>query len=102
MGHSGFSSLTIAAQHIFDGTELRGAGSIRISNGRIESVSPSKAASRASIQLPSDAILAPGFVDIQVNGGGGVLLNDGLYGLGMGVRGGGLGFARHVLVNLGK
>ena len=27
-------------------------------------------------QLPADAILAPGFIDIQVNGGGGVLLND--------------------------
>ena len=26
--------------------------------------------------LPADAILAPGFIDIQVNGGGGVLLND--------------------------
>ena len=76
MDHVGFSSLTIAAQHIFDGTELRGAGSVGISNGRIESVSLSEAASRASIQLPSDAILAPGLVDIQVNGGGGVLLND--------------------------
>ncbi|MBR1247423.1 N-acetylglucosamine-6-phosphate deacetylase [Bradyrhizobium sp. AUGA SZCCT0169] len=76
MGHDGSSSFTIAAQHIFDGTELRGAGSVGISNGLIESVSLSDAASRASIQLPSDAILAPGFVDIQVNGGGGVLLND--------------------------
>src|SRR3954453_18145474 len=76
MGHPGLSSLTIAAQRIFDGTELRGAGSVGISNGRIESVSLSEVASRASIQLPSDAILAPGFVDIQVNGGGGVLLND--------------------------
>jgi N-acetylglucosamine-6-phosphate deacetylase len=28
------------------------------------------------VALPSDAILAPGFIDIQVNGGGGVLLND--------------------------
>ena len=76
MGHSSFSSLTIGAQHIFDGTELRGAGWVGISNGRIESVTLSEAASRASIQLPSDTILAPGFVDIQVNGGGGVLLND--------------------------
>jgi N-acetylglucosamine-6-phosphate deacetylase len=76
MGHSGSSSFTIAAQHIFDGTELGGAGSVGISNGRIESVSLGEAASRASIQLPSHAILAPGFVDIQVNGGGGVLLND--------------------------
>jgi N-acetylglucosamine-6-phosphate deacetylase len=28
------------------------------------------------IALPADAILAPGFIDVQVNGGGGVLLND--------------------------
>ena len=26
--------------------------------------------------LPEDTILAPGFIDVQVNGGGGVLLND--------------------------
>ena len=26
--------------------------------------------------FPADAILAPGFIDVQVNGGGGVLLND--------------------------
>src|SRR3954470_17073200 len=77
MNHAGSSSsLTIAAQRIFDGLEMGGAGAVRISNGRIESVSLSEGASRASIQLPLDAILAPGFVDIQVNGGGGVLLND--------------------------
>lgn len=69
-------SLTIAAQHIFDGADMRGPGSVRILSGRIESVSLGEAASRASIRLPPDAILAPGFIDIQVNGGGGVLLND--------------------------
>ncbi|MGL4241088.1 MAG: N-acetylglucosamine-6-phosphate deacetylase, partial [Beijerinckiaceae bacterium] len=29
-----------------------------------------------AIALPEDAILAPGFIDVQVNGGGGLLLND--------------------------
>ena len=77
MGLAGSSvSLTIAAQHIFDGTEMRGAGSVRISQGRIESVTSGKAEARTSIRLPREAILAPGFIDIQVNGGGGVLLND--------------------------
>lgn len=28
-------------------------------------------------ELPADAVLAPGFIDVQVNGGGGVMLNDG-------------------------
>ena len=74
MGHPA-SSLTIAAQQIFDGTNMRGPGSARIREGRIESVSFGAAQSRGSIQLPADAILAPGFIDVQVNGGGGVLLN---------------------------
>src|SRR4051812_14963618 len=67
--------LTITAQHIFDGTEMRGPGSVTISQGRIEAINLGEAP-RDSIRLPSDAILAPGFIDTQVNGGGGVLLND--------------------------
>ena len=77
MGHAGSSdSLTIAAAQIFDGTAMRGPGSVRISNGRTESISFAAAEAGASIRLPPDAILAPGFIDVQVNGGGGVLLND--------------------------
>lgn len=76
MDHAGPSaSLSIAAQHVFDGIEMRGAGSVKISQGRIESVTFGGAEARAQIRLPRDAILAPGFIDIQVNGGGGVLLN---------------------------
>ncbi|MHC2621874.1 N-acetylglucosamine-6-phosphate deacetylase [Bradyrhizobium huanghuaihaiense] len=75
MGHAGSASLTIAAQHIFDGIDMRGPGSVRIAQGRIERISFGETAG-ASIRLPRDAILAPGFIDIQVNGGGGVLLND--------------------------
>src|SRR5882724_5842500 len=77
MGHSGSSDLlTIAAPHVFDGIAMRGAGSVRISNGRIESICFGGSKAGGSIQLPTDAILAPGFIDIQVNAGGGVLLND--------------------------
>ncbi len=68
--------LTIAAQHIFDGNTMRGPGSVTISEGRIDNISFGEPEARAAIQLPPDAILAPGFIDIQVNGGGGVLLND--------------------------
>lgn len=75
MSDAGSASLTIAAQRIFDGNDMRGPGSVRISQGRIECVSFDQAAG-PSIRLSPDAILAPGFIDIQVNGGGGVLLND--------------------------
>ncbi|WP_407150970.1 N-acetylglucosamine-6-phosphate deacetylase [Bradyrhizobium sp. ORS 86] len=68
--------LTIAAPQIFDGIAMRGPGSVRILNGRIESIAFGGAQPRAPIELPSGAILAPGFIDIQVNGGGGVLLNE--------------------------
>jgi N-acetylglucosamine-6-phosphate deacetylase len=77
MRHDGFSlPLTIAAQHIFDGTSMCGPGAVRISDGCIENIASAEAKASASIHLPADAILAPGFIDIQVNGGGGVLLND--------------------------
>jgi N-acetylglucosamine-6-phosphate deacetylase len=76
MSHAESSSVTIAAQQIFDGAAMRGPGSVRISQGRIESVAFGEAESGGSLQLPRDAILAPGFIDTQVNGGGGVLLND--------------------------
>src|SRR4051795_6162139 len=68
--------LTIAAQHIFDGSDMRGPGSVTTSEGRIESMRLGDAGPRASVHLPADAIIAPGLIDIQVNGGGGVLLND--------------------------
>ena len=69
-------SHTISAPHIFDGSDMRGPGSVSISQGRIESVIFGRTEARGSMLLPQGAILAPGFIDIQVNGGGGVLLND--------------------------
>lgn len=67
---------TVAARQLFDGTSMRGPSLITVSKGLIESVGQGNASSPATIALPADAILAPGLIDIQVNGGGGVLLND--------------------------
>ena len=66
----------IAAPQLFDGTVMRGPALVAVSGGLIESVSFGDARPPGIPALPSDAILAPGFIDIQVNGGGGVLLND--------------------------
>src|ERR1700743_2362556 len=67
---------TIAPPQLFDGTAMRGPALVTISCGLIESVSFGDAPSGGITALPADAILAPGFIDIQVNGGGGALLND--------------------------
>jgi N-acetylglucosamine-6-phosphate deacetylase len=67
---------TIAAPQLFDGTVMRGPALVTVSGGRIEAVSFGGRASRGAIELPAGAILAPGFIDVQLNGGGGALLND--------------------------
>jgi len=70
------ATFTIAAPQLFDGTALRGPALVTVSGGRVENVSFTAKPPREAIVLPPDAILAPGFIDVQVNGGGGVLLND--------------------------
>jgi N-acetylglucosamine-6-phosphate deacetylase len=55
---------------------MRGPALVTCSGGFVESVSLGEAPSNGITPLPSDAILAPGFIDLQVNGGGGILLND--------------------------
>jgi N-acetylglucosamine-6-phosphate deacetylase len=70
------ANFTIAAPQLFDGTAMRGPALVTVSEAHIEAVSLGGRASRGTIVLPDDAILAPGFIDVQLNGGGGILLND--------------------------
>jgi N-acetylglucosamine-6-phosphate deacetylase len=67
---------TIAAPQLFDGTALRGPAWVTVAGGHIAAIGFTDAAPAGAVALPEDTILAPGFIDIQVNGGGGVLLND--------------------------
>jgi N-acetylglucosamine-6-phosphate deacetylase len=66
----------ITAQKVFDGTSLQAGFAVIIARGRIEAVQP-VATLPAGLPLLDlgEGVVAPGFVDIQVNGGGGVLLN---------------------------
>lgn len=64
----------VAAAQIFDGTALRRDHALVVRDGRILDILPR--AQLDPVPPTSAALLAPGFVDVQVNGGGGVLLND--------------------------
>ncbi len=61
---------------LLDGGLVEGRA-LLVTSGRIAAVLADRPlAGVASHRLPSDAVLAPGLIDLQVNGGGGVQFND--------------------------
>jgi len=68
----------VAADAVFDGAELRRDAAVVIQGTDIAAVVPRRElpAGLAVRQMPEGAWLAPGFIDLQVNGGGDVLFND--------------------------
>jgi N-acetylglucosamine-6-phosphate deacetylase len=68
----------ILADHVFDGVAVQRNVAVVVEGSRIAAVmqrSDLSAAMPVHV-LPRDVWLAPGFIDVQVNGGGDVLFND--------------------------
>ena len=72
------STHAVAAQTLFDGVNVRNNVAVLIRGGQIVGISDrDKVSSAIPMQeLPDNVWLAPGFIDIQVNGGGDLLFND--------------------------
>jgi N-acetylglucosamine-6-phosphate deacetylase len=68
----------VMADRVFDGRRWHDDAAVLIENGLIKGIATAADVPRdMPVQkLPAGSILAPGFIDLQVNGGGGVLLND--------------------------
>ena len=68
----------VAASHVFDGVALHRDTAVMIDGTNITALLPrADVPANAQVRaLPDGLWLAPGFIDTQVNGGGGVLLND--------------------------
>jgi N-acetylglucosamine-6-phosphate deacetylase len=64
------------AARLFTGEEMRRDGVLLIEDGRVRDLIDSPPPGVPVEHLAPDLILAPGFIDVQVNGGGGVLFND--------------------------
>ena len=66
----------LTGARVFDGHRMLDSPAIVVSGGRIASVLPEAELGQDIPRTRVDGLLAPGFVDAQVNGGGGVLFND--------------------------
>jgi N-acetylglucosamine-6-phosphate deacetylase len=67
----------ITAPRLFDGHAMHERAALVVENGRVRAVIPAQEVPAGSPStILEEGFLAPGFVDLQVNGGGGVLLND--------------------------
>jgi N-acetylglucosamine-6-phosphate deacetylase len=69
-------ALALTGARVFDGSHLLDGRAVVIEDGRIAGV-PHEGDLGAGVERQAvSGLLAPGFIDVQVNGGGGVLYND--------------------------
>jgi N-acetylglucosamine-6-phosphate deacetylase len=68
----------VLGHRVFDGSRWHNDAAVLIKDGRIHGLAAWSEVPNGWPQrrLPEGVLLAPGFIDLQVNGGGGILLND--------------------------
>jgi N-acetylglucosamine-6-phosphate deacetylase len=70
------ASFALAAPKIFDGEEWHDGAALLIDDGSVQAIVPRARLEPGTPVEEHEGMLVPGFVDLQVNGGGGVMLND--------------------------
>jgi len=69
-------TIALTGARIFDGSHMLDGRAVVIENGRVRGVPEEKDLGTGIERRAVQGLLAPGFIDVQVNGGGGVLYND--------------------------
>jgi N-acetylglucosamine-6-phosphate deacetylase len=69
-------SIALVGARVFDGAHMLDGCAVLIENGRILGLPHERDLGAGIERHPIHGLLAPGFIDVQVNGGGGVLYND--------------------------
>ncbi len=69
-------TFALAGARIFDGAHFLEGRAVVVENGRIRAVPFEKDLGPGIETRRIEGLLAPGFIDVQVNGGGGMLFND--------------------------
>ena len=66
----------LSGARIFDGRRWHDDAALLVRDGAIEGIAPAGSVEDRPVRALSGGMLAPGFIDLQVNGGGGALLNE--------------------------
>jgi N-acetylglucosamine-6-phosphate deacetylase len=77
MGATGSGTTLFRGARVFTGEAILDGHAVLVEQGRVSAILPDAGEIAADHAVHLDGrLLAPGFVDLQVNGGGGVLFND--------------------------